>query len=63
VALLKHNREDPTVPFEWVRPLRVIDFKARRAAVIVKTSSSWHGVTPIRCPPQERTFGVDKLTK
>lgn len=47
----RRNRANHTVPFEAVAPAATVDFVPNRLLVFLKSSISYHAVTPVTCPP------------
>ena len=53
-ALLKRNWHNIEAPFEWMRHRHTFSFAPNRLVFLLKTANSWHGVSPVICPPGMR---------
>ena len=53
-ALLKRNWHNIEAPFEWMRHRHTFSFAPNRLVFLLKTANSWHGVSPVMCPPGMR---------
>ena len=49
-ALLKHNWRNIEMPFELMKRWRTFAFLPNRLVFFLKSSNSWHGVSPVVCP-------------
>jgi hypothetical protein len=50
IAALKNNWRNLEIPFEFMRRPRTFAFLPNRLVFLMKSSNSWHGVSPLACP-------------